>query len=325
MKTAAWNIIGGSAGVLVLGTLLFLWTVYRYGFSRYGIKEYPVPDQNEYSSWNEVFADGCEMSLISMNTGLSVAAPGFRPYLDSASFPEGYSIDTEATAPVCIFAVRHPERGDILFDAGLNRSTYENPPFGDQPLMLNLYQRATKTRYTQNPGESAGAVLEREDVDPRVVLMTHMHPDHAAGLTETGNDVPVVFGMRENTFYYRALIGKYLSGKTEISTLDFDQGVSIPPFGRVINVFGDASVWAISSPGHTADHISYLINIKDSPVLIVGDLVISESCREQGIRIGTDYGKKGREDLDISLEEFTAFKEMYPFVTVYTSHSDGAF
>ena len=37
------------------------------------------------------------------------------------------------------------------------------------------------------------------------------------------------------------------------------------------DLLGDGSLWAISTPGHTKGHISYLINGLDGPILLTMD------------------------------------------------------
>ncbi|GAL34027.1 beta-lactamase-like [Vibrio maritimus] len=39
----------------------------------------------------------------------------------------------------------------------------------------------------------------------------------------------------------------------------------------MIDVFGDGSLWAVSTPGHTQGHTSYLLNTNDGIKFIVGD------------------------------------------------------
>lgn len=49
-----------------------------------------------------------------------------------------------------------------------------------------------------------------------------------------------------------------------------------------LDVFGDGSVKLVSAPGHTPDHFSLLVNLKNSgPLLLVGDLYHLEESREK--------------------------------------------
>jgi hypothetical protein len=46
--------------------------------------------------------------------------------------------------------------------------------------------------------------------------------------------------------------------KAHLETLDYAGGETLPPLGPSLDLFGDGSLWAISTPGHTPDHTSYL-------------------------------------------------------------------
>lgn len=316
-------VLAVTAGVLIMTAGIFAAAVFRYGFSSYGITDREIPDQKKFRNWNQVFEESQPLSVRTIKTGDAVAMPGARPYLDTDSLPEDYRTDVKEVSPILSFSVHHPGIGDILIDAGLNGSFYNNPPCGDLPLMLSTYQKATKVTYAQGQNRSLKHALQHNGITPAMILLTHVHPDHIAGLTETDNNVPLVFGKKESSFYYRAMGGKYFKNRKSITTLDFSKAVTIQPFDRVIDVFGDASVWAVSTPGHTVDHISYLVNSSDGPVLIIGDLSVSESFLFKGILSGSDYGEQGKRDLAHSLEQLREFKKDFPEVTILFSHSEG--
>ncbi len=307
--------------MILAGGFGYFLFVFRYGLLNYHIGEFSVPVQKEYKSWKEIFNNGKEMDFFSFKSGYAVARPGARPYLNLKSLPSTYNIDTGETSPIYFYCIRHPEQGNILFDAGLDRSFHDNPPAGSLHLMLRMYQDKTKTFYKLDEGQDSGSYLKEYGINPGMVLMTHLHPDHACGLLELNDSVKVVFGKKENSFYYKAIAGKYLLGK-KLFTLDFNRGTAIYPFSKTIDVFGDGSVWAISTPGHTADHISYILNIKNKPVFLAGDLSVSKDYLMNDIESSCDNGDKSVKQLRKSLEELKEFKKMYPEVKICFSHSD---
>jgi glyoxylase-like metal-dependent hydrolase (beta-lactamase superfamily II) len=70
--------------------------------------------------------------------------------------------------------------------------------------------------------------------------------------------------------------------------MDFDKEIAKTfPIGKAIDIFGDQTVWAISTPGHSKGHISYLVNTEDRPVLIAGDACILNKSLEIGAGPGT--------------------------------------
>src|SRR5690606_41820310 len=61
------------------------------------------------------------------------------------------------------------------------------------------------------------------------------------------------------------------SATPEIYSLSLHDALPISPFERVLDLLGDGSIWAISTPGHSPNHVSYLVNAESGPVLITGD------------------------------------------------------
>ena len=185
---------------------------------------------------------------------------------------------------------------------------------------MKLFQKLNGVHYSQQPGEDFENHLERLQIRPTQVFLTHVHPDHTSGLPSLKSDCIVHFGKKEDTFYYRFIVGGYLKGK-KINLLDSEQdGFSLEPFEKVLDVFDDGSFFAISTPGHTKDHIAYLINSFPKPQFILGDAELNRWAVENGIKIGSDYGKKGKIDAFKSSEMIQEFLQAYPNVNAHYSH-----
>jgi glyoxylase-like metal-dependent hydrolase (beta-lactamase superfamily II) len=63
----------------------------------------------------------------------------------------------------------------------------------------------------------------------------------------------------------------HLRGLDTLRVIDFSQAPEMPPLGRALDLLGDGSLWAIATPGHSAGHVTYLVNAETGPVLLVGD------------------------------------------------------
>lgn len=312
--------------LLSLFSLLFLigvvlLSIFQYGFYNYKISTVNIPSQKIDRNWEAIFKRGKAIQVIAMNTGYAVAQPHARPYLNPNTIPNDYDISRMERSPIYCYAVRYPNKGDLLIDSGLDQSFHIHPPYGNLPLMLRLYQIITRTTYHQKKNQSLGYWLKHYKLHPQKVLLTHLHTDHICGLSELDRDIEVLFGKKETDFLYKAAAGKYLKGKLHTKTINFDKGISIYPFSKVVDVSGDQTIWAISSPGHTVDHISYLINVKDHPVLFIGDLSVSKYHLMNNIESSSDKGSEGYRALQNSLNELKTLKQMYPQVKIYFSHS----
>ncbi|MFL0250285.1 hypothetical protein ACJDT4_07595 [Clostridium neuense] len=83
-----------------------------------------------------------------------------------------------------------------------------------------------------------------------------------------------------------------------------------------IDIFGDHSFWAISTPGHTKGHTSYFVNIKEHPILIAGDACCISLSMAKGVGpSGSDVtlGQK-------SFERIMQFLKDNPEVKVWMGH-----
>lgn len=273
---------------------------------------------NKFHNWEEVFSCAKPMTFNAFNTGRITGK--VKTYSDPSSFPENIDINIGLDCNMMAFHFKHPKKGDILIDCGFSSSFTKNPPYGNLSLPLKIFQKLNNIRYSQQPGEDFENHMKRLGIKPAHVCLTHFHPDHTSGLPTIKSDCSVYFGKKENNFYYRLIGGRHLKGK-KINLLDFDvEGFSLEPFEKVLDVFNDGSLLAISTPGHTKDHIAYLVNIHPTPQFIVGDAELNRWAVENGIKVNTDYGKQGERDVHRSSEMIQKFLNLYPNVEVHYSH-----
>lgn len=99
--------------------------------------------------------------------------------------------------------------------------------------------------------------------------------------------------------------------------LDFDSTqAQSTALGKAIDIFGDQSFWAISTPGHTKGHISYLVNTKEQPILIAGDACCINLSMEKGVGPSgsdTTLGQK-------TFERIVQFLKDNPEVKIWLGH-----
>jgi glyoxylase-like metal-dependent hydrolase (beta-lactamase superfamily II) len=190
--------------------------------------------------------------------------------------------------PLPAFLVEHPGAGPVLIDTGLDPATTHDARahFG------NLLGATAARSFRIGPEGDVPDQLRSRGVDPGdvgLVLMTHMHLDHASGMSRFP-DATFYMSEREwNAFTSRgAVLGGYVGSHVPdgaaVRTLDFDgpQAGTHATFGRALDLFGDGSVRAVYTPGHTAGHVSYVLRTHGGEVLVAGDAVYTRHTLETG-------------------------------------------
>ena len=129
----------------------------------------------------------------------------------------------------------------------------------------------------------------------KAVFFTHLHFDHTSGLPALDDNLIYIAGKGERSYSIKwALEVNHFKRSDTLYHMDFDADIAKTfPIGKAIDVFGDQTFWAISTPGHTKGHTSYLVNTKDKSVFIAGDACILNQGLELGVGPGpafTDIG-----------------------------------
>ena len=126
----------------------------------------------------------------------------------------------------------------------------------------------------------AAAGVQPEDID--AVILTHMHPDHSAGLTDRGTGARFFENAElvahENEPKHWLDDGALARATERERTLYFNcTREQIAPYRDRMRLFTGGEVFpgvtAIPRPGHTPGHTTYLIADGDDQLLIWGDTV----------------------------------------------------
>lgn len=277
------------------------------------------PPARRFAGWAEVFRDAPRVELFSLDTGaVEVARAAMLGPTDpgAASYPGG-------EAPLRVFAhlIRHPTQGDLLIDSGLDRS-FAGDRYGNiaRPArwILALLLDAP---YAQRPGEAIEDRLEALGARPHTLLLTHLHMDHTAGIPALGARglAHVVTGPGEADDVYQVFGFGHLGGVPRLEELDFDGAPILAPLGPAIDVLGDGSLWAVSTPGHSVGHVSFVVNATSGPVLLTGDATHFRWAFEHGVGPAAPSPAEEATARE-SLARLRAFAAAHPEVVVFTGH-----
>jgi glyoxylase-like metal-dependent hydrolase (beta-lactamase superfamily II) len=124
------------------------------------------------------------------------------------------------------------------------------------------------------------------------VLLTHLHLDHVSGMRDVPNGTPVFVGPGEASNHtvlnavVRSVTDKTLEGKPPLRELSFTPDPD-GAFAGILDLFGDATVWALWVPGHTAGSIAIVARTPKGPVLLTGDACHTAWGWKNGVEPGS--------------------------------------
>lgn len=315
MRKLARRWRGVALGLLVVVLCFFAFT--RGSARSHPRARWALPEPSaRFSRWEEVFARGGRVELRSLDTG---AVHVSRRSMLRREHPAVASFRDERPLRVYAHLLRHPTRGDVLVDTGLDRS-FARDRYGNlQRPSRWLLALLMDAPYTQRPGEEVEAQLARLGARPRVAFFTHLHMDHTAGLPSLPRDLALVTGPGEALDEVQRFGFGHLAEGAVLHELDFRGAPELAPLGPALDLLGDGSVWAISTPGHSPGHLSFVVNSTEGPVLLTGDASHFAWGFEHGVGPYTPSAGT-REEAQRSLERLRAFARAYPQARVFFGH-----
>lgn len=173
------------------------------------------------------------------------------------------------TGPCPYYLIDHPE-GLVAFDTGVSAEMISDPEsygtFG-APQMVE-FSAAVQTGEDRMPAaQLPDAGYDPEDVD--YVVLSHLHVDHAGNITDFPNAEFLVQRDELQYAWWPDTVQQmfYLEGdirrlKTHEYTVNALEGE--------FDVFGDGSVVAFPTPGHTPGHQSLQVELPDAGTVILG-------------------------------------------------------
>ncbi len=271
-----------------------------------------------FKTWEEVFSKPGPVSVKSFVTAESIIKNKGALNLDHPD--AGAITDSSRKVPVLSHWIRHREYGDYLVDTGLDSSYQTRSRGGFRGILVPLFLG----KGIQAEGQDIAARIKEEGIDLKGVFFTHLHFDHIAGTLDLpkGEAVRYVAGKDEPYMLVRKGIlfrsPDFLEGIEPLFEIDFSGAGEMPVLGKSVDVFGDGSLWAVATPGHTPGHLSFLVNGDAGPVLLTGDACLLKEGFDRGI--GPGNYSRNVEEAQETLNKLIAFSGKYPSVRLVFGH-----
>jgi N-acyl homoserine lactone hydrolase len=229
--------------------------------------------------------------------------------------------DTWLRVPVPAFLVEHPGVGPMLIDTGFHASVAVDPKQNLGPVIGRLY------RIEMEPDQAIAAQLRGLGIEPRdikVVVMTHLHMDHASAISDF-TEASYVLGQGEwGAFHarrptFRGYVRKHTAHAVDYREVVYDSAAidSYSTFGRSFDLFGDGSVRLVYTPGHSAGHQSVILRLQEREALLTGDAIyFMETLEDEipGLFVADEHNWRR------SLREIQLYRRENPAALVIPCH-----
>jgi N-acyl homoserine lactone hydrolase len=222
--------------------------------------------------------------------------------------------------PVPAYLLEHPRAGAILVDTGLHPVCATDVSANMGRAGRFLYQiRMEHDQALRFQLPARGVQLS----DVSVVIMTHLHIDHASAVVEFPRATFVLDrgewqaaaagGMRQG-YHHRQFDHAF-----EWLAVDYggEPVESFAGLGRTLDLLGDGSIRLVSAPGHTAGHQTVLVRTGQGEILLAGDVAYTErEVRGEAtpLMVYDDHLRRR------SLAEIRAYQQQTPTALVIPSH-----
>jgi N-acyl homoserine lactone hydrolase len=226
------------------------------------------------------------------------------------------------SVPCPAFLVHHPSAGMVLVDTGLHPSIAADPRQNFGRLGVRFAPA------TLEAGEDVPAQLRAKGIDTRdvkVVVMTHLHFDHASAISEFPSSTFVISEQEwlAATTGRRPLLRGYRPAHYDFvfdyRTIDYNRGGidSYATFGRTFDLFGDGSIRLAYTPGHSAGHQAVICRLRERDFVIAGDAIYTDRQLEDGSLPPRplDLHQSRR-----SLQELRLFRREFPHAVITPGH-----
>jgi glyoxylase-like metal-dependent hydrolase (beta-lactamase superfamily II) len=202
------------------------------------------------------------------------------------------------TLPVFAYLIEHP-KGLILVDTGWCREISPEGVYDPQAVRAVLPSHLAALFRPWLPAGMAVreqlAVMGIRPEELEAVLLTHLDPDHVAGLKSVNRAKHIL--LPEDEYFwscrsvYKARQPQSLWINQPIERV-FYRGSALGPNRWAIDVLGDESIIMVNVPGHTDGQAAILVRSGGRFVLIAADAAFSPRNWKEGITPGFGFDRE---------------------------------
>jgi N-acyl homoserine lactone hydrolase len=227
-------------------------------------------------------------------------------------------IDRDEPIKVYLHVLRHPSRGLYLIDTGFSAQMAHDPGSLGVNRIAQYVMHLERLKFHSGPADA----IKNNGGPLQGVFLTHAHLDHIAGLPEVPLTTPIYVGPGETTerhwshFFIRSTVDQLLNGRPNLLAWKFASNEAAQL--SVVDIFGDASVFAISVPGHTKGSTAYLVRSLTGLVLLTGDTSHTRWGWDNNVEPG-GFTRDAQRNLD-SLLKLKALVTRHPKISVRFGH-----
>ncbi|HEY7829154.1 MAG TPA: N-acyl homoserine lactonase family protein [Solirubrobacteraceae bacterium] len=244
----------------------------------------------------------------------------------------GVPAEQNISVPIVAFLVEHPSVGLLLIDTGFHGSIADGPG-AERSRNLGPVGRLMARDVSMRPEQTVAAQLRARGIDPAdvaVIVMTHLHFDHASGLADFPGATVLVSepewqSARGRGGVLRGYSTTQLDPRLSYRTLDFstaparssNASKSRGAFAQTLDVFGDGSVTLAFTPGHSRGHLSVILRLSSREALIAGDAIYTMATLRDGER---PWRSEDAEAFEQSLSALQAYDREQPDALIVPGH-----
>jgi N-acyl homoserine lactone hydrolase len=229
--------------------------------------------------------------------------------------------------PIVAFLLEHPAAGLVLVDTGFHGRIAEGPS-RERSRNLGAVGRAMARGMRMEPEQAVAAQLRARGIDPAadvgLIVMTHLHFDHASALCDFPAATVLVSSpewqaARGRYPFLHGYVPAQLDPRPSYRTIDFTgaPAAESAPFERTVDLFGDGSLTLAFTPGHSLGHLSLIARLGERDALLTGDAAYTLATIRDGAR---PWRSEDAQAFERSAQALAAWDREHPDALVIPGH-----